>query len=365
MKRTFDSPILGEFEIVEIPQDISTTSARVAEFVESMGEDEVLLNALLAQKQEIHTVEDDVFSNSKSVLLTMVLVEETFYFDEVNSRIQTPQSATLRLANAVYRTISRYGYAILSAHLVGCVVLQRLIKGVSTSSGLILIGSLEDYSRDKSHYLDTVKDGPVSGLKVHAQGELARELERVEPVVGDQDTANTTSAITEANSEFQKVVKDLAPGASTSNTDHRIFAYFSEGVNRNLKSYTNTEAYAWCGIFQAFIHRKMIPLHVRIKLASCTRAHSIIDDVVGENPLRQQLPLEPGCIVTVGSRGKYGDHMVLVIGVDKRQGVFTTIEGNGIGKLGDGSKGEGVVTRTRKIADINSIYHVHRVRQWR
>lgn len=67
--------------------------------------------------------------------------------------------------------------------------------------------------------------------------------------------------------------------------------------------------------------------------------------------------LAKGDIATVGS-GEWGSHIIMVTSSPTRDGVFETVEGNSYGQRGDGSMGQGVVRKTRNVADVVCTYRI-------
>ena len=72
-------------------------------------------------------------------------------------------------------------------------------------------------------------------------------------------------------------------------------------------------------------------------------------------------PLSPdqirgGHIVTVGKC--YGTHIVIAADAPDRAGEFPTYEGNAVGIRADGSRGKGVVMRTRNIHDVARVWEL-------
>lgn len=73
--------------------------------------------------------------------------------------------------------------------------------------------------------------------------------------------------------------------------------------------------------------------------------------------------LVPGAIATVmtsGNKPEVGDHVVIVESYDPQNKTINTVEGNGRGKLGDGTHGEGVVRCVRKLEDVVRVVHLGR-----
>lgn len=69
--------------------------------------------------------------------------------------------------------------------------------------------------------------------------------------------------------------------------------------------------------------------------------------------------LEPGVVATFKTTGRkpaIGDHIVLVHSYDVETQTIYTVEGNGRGKLADGTWGEGVIRRSRPLSDLRRVY---------
>lgn len=156
-----------------------------------------------------------------------------------------------------------------------------------------------------------------------------------------------------------------------------------------IKEYKNNEKYAWCGIFAGVCAKRVgdwLEVH-RSNSAACVPVTTQFEIVNGIFPSTQRLAswqrwdaigprpkvwsnqldgrledfLIPGAIVTVASR-KYGDrrdvvggHIVIVDQLNQ-DGTFDTIEGNAHGEFPDGSRGEGIIRRTRPLKDVKRVY---------
>lgn len=151
-----------------------------------------------------------------------------------------------------------------------------------------------------------------------------------------------------------------------------------------IREYKNSEKFAWCGVF-AGVCANRIGNH--LEPGVCVPVRTMFEIVQGIFPSTQRLSswqrwdavgprpkvwstqldgrlsdfLIPGAVVTVSSR-KYGDRRDVVGGhiviVDAYHGgeEFETIEGNAFGAIPGGTKVEGVIRRTRKIADVKRVY---------
>lgn len=58
----------------------------------------------------------------------------------------------------------------------------------------------------------------------------------------------------------------------------------------------------------------------------------------------------------------YGDHVVGLVGYDEKRRMFSTLEGNGVGRRADGTRGQGIVKAERPIGRRKAgDYHVRRI----
>lgn len=154
--------------------------------------------------------------------------------------------------------------------------------------------------------------------------------------------------------------------------------------------YRETAATKWCAVFAMFCHARLgnhlepdrcvaayLDLDVAYEMISTYRlaSHEFEDpnkwDAAGvpvpaiidatADPARALDALaEPGTLATIASRdyGNYrdrvGGHVVLSSKVEGD--AVHTVEGNAHGTLGDGAHGEGVVLRSRPIAEFRRVY---------
>lgn len=117
-----------------------------------------------------------------------------------------------------------------------------------------------------------------------------------------------------------------------------------------LKRYLRDGQSSWCGAFAAHCYGVAGLLQAaRVKHLPSTYR---LDRWCRRDERRRiaHTDLQPGDIAVVGTRKRYGDHITIVERVDEL--LVTTIEGNGHGRLPDGSSGEGVVRRTRGRREI-------------
>lgn len=144
----------------------------------------------------------------------------------------------------------------------------------------------------------------------------------------------------------------------------------------------------WCGFTQAEAWADWIPESTRKTWwASCYRLdkwarYSDLDigDVKNAKPKHgpyrgywklddtdTDLPdgyvFQVGDIALVGDgKPDYGDHVVGLVGYDEKRRVLLTLEGNGVGRRADGSRGQGIVKAERPIGSRKKgDYHVRRI----
>jgi hypothetical protein len=144
----------------------------------------------------------------------------------------------------------------------------------------------------------------------------------------------------------------------------------------------------WCGFTQAEAWADWIPEATRRTWwASCYRLdkwarYSDLDIGDVKNPKPKSGPLrgywklneasaglpdgyefQVGDVALVGDgRPDYGDHVVGLTGYDPKRRMFHTLEGNGVGKRADGTRGQGIVKAERPIGRRKpGDYHVRRI----
>lgn len=161
--------------------------------------------------------------------------------------------------------------------------------------------------------------------------------------------------------EWGRVVREPAPGRPRG--AHLIDGYIRGALGLGWPSaatgpgdsqaYERNGQFEWCGAFaarawgaaglDAEVRRLRLPSTYR--LGSTEARH-------GPPLLRVPLDrLQPGDVLVVtDGRKAWGTHVTLVQAVRPSEGLVFTVEGNARGKLGDGSVGEGVVLRTRPLA---------------
>lgn len=144
----------------------------------------------------------------------------------------------------------------------------------------------------------------------------------------------------------------------------------------------------WCGFTQAEAWADWIPEATRKTWwASCYRLdkwarYSDLDigDVKNPKPksgpyrgywkldekstgLPEGYTFQVGDIALVGDgKPDYGDHVVGLVSYDEKRRAFLTLEGNGVGRRADGTRGQGVVKAERPVGSRKAgDYHVRRI----
>ena len=159
-------------------------------------------------------------------------------------------------------------------------------------------------------------------------------------------------AIARAKAEFDLVVKDPCS---------RIDAYIksSEGIGWSwVEPYTKNGQFAWCGAFAAFCYTNVNMQTKKKIFPSCYRMYSNWAKTSRKVSIEA---IEAGDIVVVftSKRSVQGDHITLCVDASTAQdGYITTIEGNAHGTLGDGTNGEGVITRQRELHEVAHVYRL-------
>lgn len=106
------------------------------------------------------------------------------------------------------------------------------------------------------------------------------------------------------------------------------------------------DSFAWCGAFAAAAVEQL-------GISDDDRKQMVSPERLYANHRERRVKLaeiEVGDIITVGDKKKrkHGSHIAIVVKL-RDDGLVETIEGNAIGRLPDGSVGEGVVRRTRPL----------------
>lgn len=133
----------------------------------------------------------------------------------------------------------------------------------------------------------------------------------------------------------------------------------------------------WCGLFPAWCGLQVgqhlqdgqcVPVRLRHGVASRVLPSTYrvqspdrwADAGIAPPPQVPHDEILPGDIVTVvtGDGKSYGDHFAIVESAGRDE--LATVEGNATGDLGDGSRGRGVVRRSRPIADVRRVYRLTR-----
>jgi len=149
----------------------------------------------------------------------------------------------------------------------------------------------------------------------------------------------------------------------------RILTYINEGLSWPRPHYTNSAdfdqgGFEWCGAFVAFAY-KHLKQEIRAKhMASTYRLHAFCKNTPRAVPLSK---IQPGDVLVVGSSHSkpWGAHITLVHSVDTARSLAHTYEGNATGTLGDGSRGEGVVSHSRPLAPTQDPKQYHAMHAYR
>ena len=160
------------------------------------------------------------------------------------------------------------------------------------------------------------------------------------------------AAVARAVEELTRVVHDPSP---------RVDSYIKsvEGIGWSWEEpYTRNGQFAWCGAFAAFCHtavkrdirKKIFPSCYRMFRAWANTSRKIKPEEVASGDI---------VVVYTSKRSRQGDHITLCVDASTiGEGFITTIEGNAFGELGDGSRGEGVITRQRKVEEFAHVYRL-------
>ena len=171
-----------------------------------------------------------------------------------------------------------------------------------------------------------------------------------------------------ANQEWDYNIHEPAPG----HEDARIDAYIRSSLGLNWSSadvnrldkptpYTR-DSFSWCGAFAAWCYGEITPVALRKKVFPST--YRMYSHWANSSRNRGKEDIQPGDIITVWTSSNYdirrkyhyGQHIVICEFIDGD--LIHTIEGNAKGELGDGTQGEGVIKRTRKIEDVAYVYRL-------
>ena len=130
-----------------------------------------------------------------------------------------------------------------------------------------------------------------------------------------------------------------------------------DGIGWNWeKEYVKNRQFAWCGAFAAFCWTS-VRFKIRQKIfPSCYRLYS---NWAQSSRHIDPSDMMPGDIVVVYSskRAVQGEH-ITICRREPVDGSFETVEGNAHGTLGDGSYGEGVIIRERKLTEVAHVYRL-------
>lgn len=183
------------------------------------------------------------------------------------------------------------------------------------------------------------------------------------------------AAVAAAEAEWKKTVRDDYTDPKTGKVytfSPEIIAYHEDSGAAwpVADGYQEAEDF-WCGVFAAYCYSRvgdflidgqcvdlrLKPEVAKVALLSTTRLNS--PDRWEQAGVPQAIRLEPEdaepgdlLVFRTGRTGRpWGDH--ITVGKSKpKNGEVELFEGNAWGTLGDGSRGEGVVVNTRKLAEV-------------
>jgi len=163
---------------------------------------------------------------------------------------------------------------------------------------------------------------------------------------------NVREAIERAHAEWEALVHDPS---------ERINLYIktSHGIGWSWEAdYIKNGQFAWCGAFAAWCHTRVKAIIRKKIFPSCYRMYKAWGQTSRKiSPEKVQ----PGDIVVVyaAKRSMQGDHITLCVDRSTlNEGYITTIEGNAHGEFPDGSRGEGVIKRQRKLIEFAHVYRL-------
>ena len=158
-------------------------------------------------------------------------------------------------------------------------------------------------------------------------------------------------AIDRGLQEWRSIVIDPSPMIDT-------YIRTQQGLGWSWeKQYKKNGQFAWCGAFAAYCWRA-VKLDIRKNtFSSCYR---MFRDWGHTSRLIDVDRMQTGDIVVVFSAAmkSYGDHITLCVEPPDENGLFETVEGNAHGELGNGERGEGVITRQRSVDEVAHVYRL-------
>jgi hypothetical protein len=164
---------------------------------------------------------------------------------------------------------------------------------------------------------------------------------------------NAREALTRAAAEWEAMVHDPSERVN-------LYIKSSHGIGWSWEpDYIKNGQFAWCGAFAAWCHTR-VKSNIRKKVfPSCYRLYQAWGQTSRKISPEKVLP---GDIVVVyaAKRSIQGDHITLCYDSSTLgdEGYITTIEGNAHGEFPDGSKGEGVIKRKRKLIEFAHVYRL-------
>lgn len=152
-------------------------------------------------------------------------------------------------------------------------------------------------------------------------------------------TERAELAVELALQEHRRVVRDVDGSAD-------VLRYYHDGLGWGWQVKYRNRADQWCGAFVAYCWGRggLLPDIRFYDLASTGRLQRW---AIGTARLHAPEDTQRGDILLMG--GDASVHIGLALG-PAVNGVVNTVEGNSVGLLGDGTRGEGVVTHDRRIS---------------
>ena len=214
---------------------------------------------------------------------------------------------------------------------------------------------------------------PVSLEKINDEDFKTRmnttgSVEKNKPVLEER----VKKAISRAEREWDQCIKEANPIINNyiihkPGLNWKAWSRDSEvngqKLKQNFTSYHKNGDFEWCGAFVAYCYTDLDP-YVRYKNLASTARLNFWN--IGSNARRiKPEDIQPGDIVVIYRNNprdlKHGDHITLCVdasGIKDGKGYFSTIEGNAVGKLGNGKRGQGVVKNNRSLDRVAYAYRL-------